>query len=169
MKLRLAGTEPESVVDGPGIRFVVFTQGCPHHCPGCHNPETWDPEAGEPVEVRELLDRIKEGKLLKGVTVSGGEPFLQAEALVELARGVRDLGLDLVVYTGFAFEELRELARSRPAYRDLLILTSILVDGPYLEAERDLALAFRGSRNQRLIDMPRSLAEGTAVEWTPRV
>lgn len=166
MKLRLAGLVPESVVDGPGIRFVVFAQGCPHHCPGCHNPETWDPEAGKLVEVEEILSMIAGARLLKGVTFSGGEPFLQAEALSELARGIKKLGLDLMVYTGYEYEELLELARTRPAYMELLELTDILVDGPYYEAQRDLTLAFRGSANQRLLDVQRSLAEAKAVEWT---
>jgi anaerobic ribonucleoside-triphosphate reductase activating protein len=130
MKLRLAGLVPESVVDGPGIRFVVFAQGCPHHCPGCHNPETWDPEAGKLVEVEEILSMIAGARLLKGVTFSGGEPFLQAEALSELARGIKKLGLDLMVYTGYEYEELLELARTRPAYMELLELTDILVAGP---------------------------------------
>lgn len=165
VKLRVAGTEPESVVDGPGIRFVVFTQGCPHRCPGCHNPETWDPDGGRLIEVQEILALIEEGKLLKGITLSGGEPFLQAGALVELARGVKELGLDVVVYTGFIFEELLELSQINPAYRELLGLTSVLIDGPYRQSERDLTLAFRGSRNQRLIDVQRSLAEHTVVEW----
>ncbi len=166
MKIRLAGYIPESVVDGPGIRFVLFAQGCDHHCPGCHNPQTHARDGGELVDLGEIFDRIKKAKLIRGVTFSGGEPFLQAAPLVQLARQIRALGLGLVTYSGYRFEELLALGGTDKAVRDLLAASDLLVDGPYMEAKRDLGLAFRGSANQRLIDVPRSLIAGQAVEWT---
>ncbi len=165
MKIRLAGFIPESVVDGPGIRFVLFAQGCEHHCPGCHNPQTHDREGGELVDLAEIMGRIKKTKLIRGVTFSGGEPFLQAAPLAQLARQLRALGLGLVTYSGYRFEQLLALGAADKAIRELLAASDILVDGPYMEAKRDLALPFRGSANQRLIDVPRSLLAGQAVEW----
>ncbi|HPU01341.1 MAG: anaerobic ribonucleoside-triphosphate reductase activating protein [Firmicutes bacterium] len=165
MKLRLAGIVPESIVDGPGIRLAIFFQGCPHRCPGCHNPETHDPAGGMEVEAAELLRRIREARGIDGVTFSGGEPFEQAAALAGLAEEIRRLGLDLVLYSGYTFEALLQKGEKEPHVRRLLEAGRLLVDGPYMEAERDLTLPYRGSRNQRLIDLPRSLAAGAAVEW----
>lgn len=167
MRLRIAGYTPDSVVDGPGIRFVIFTQGCLHNCEGCHNPKTHDPEGGDLVPVSEIVDRIKKTRLIRGVTFSGGEPFLQAAALVQLARQLRALGLNIVTYSGFTFERLLEMAAKDKAVKDLLALSDILVDGPYVHAQRDLGLAFRGSRNQRLVNLRASLKAGQAVEWDP--
>lgn len=165
MKIRLAGHIPESVVDGPGIRFVLFAQGCEHHCPGCHNPATHALDGGDLVEVAEIFDRIKKAKLLRGVTFSGGEPFLQAAPLSVLGRQIRALGLGLVTYSGYTFEELFAMSARDKAVKDLLAVTEILVDGKYMAGQRDISLAFRGSANQRLIDVPRSLLAGQAVEW----
>ncbi|AFV11500.1 anaerobic ribonucleoside-triphosphate reductase activating protein NrdG [Thermacetogenium phaeum DSM 12270] len=163
MKLRIAGYERESVVDGPGIRFVIFAQGCPHRCKGCHNPETWDFSGGREVTEEELLSIIKATKLLRGVTFSGGEPFAQAQAFASLAEKVKGLGLDIVTYTGYTFEEILEMAQHDPDKKRLLELSDLLVDGPYIEKERDISLPFRGSRNQRLIAVKDSLALGRAV------
>lgn len=165
MNLRLAGFIPESVVDGPGIRFVLFAQGCEHHCPGCHNPQTHDRDGGELVDSAEIFDRIKKTKLLRGVTFSGGEPFLQAAPLAQLGRQIRALGLGIVTYSGYRFEELLALSARDKAIKDLLSVTEILVDGKYLAAQRDISLPFRGSKNQRLIDVPQSIKTGQAVEW----
>lgn len=167
MQLRIAGITDESVVDGPGIRMVIFTQGCPHHCPGCHNPETHDPHGGSLVDTDKLLAIVRQAKrkLVRGVTFSGGEPFLQAAPLVALAKAVKQEGLDVVTYSGYYLEQLLVLAARHRDIRDLLAQTDLLVDGPYIAAERDLRLAFRGSRNQRLIDMPASLAAGRPVLW----
>lgn len=163
MKIRVCGFTRESVVDGPGIRAVVFAQGCPHHCEGCQNPETWDPDGGYDVDVELLIREIARIKLLKGVTLSGGEPFAQPEGFAELARRVKDMGLDVVTYTGFTFEELLSKAEKDQAVADLLSRTDILIDGPFIAEEKDLSLAFRGSRNQRIIDVPASLREGRPV------
>ncbi|MGO0122037.1 anaerobic ribonucleoside-triphosphate reductase activating protein [Desulfothermobacter acidiphilus] len=163
MKLRLAGIVKESVVDGPGVRYVIFAQGCLHRCPGCHNQHTWDLEAGEELEVKWLLQDIGRNPLLAGVTFTGGEPFLQAAAFAQLGRQVKErLGLSIVTYTGYTFEELLDL--DLEAVRQLLEVSDLLVDGPFRVESKSLDLPFRGSSNQRLIDVSRSLREGRAVE-----
>ena len=165
MELRVAGITRESIVDGPGMRLVIFTQGCPHHCEGCHNPETHDPAGGRIMDSTEIIDLIEAARLIRGVTFSGGEPFLQAAVLATIAKEARRRGLDIVTYTGFLFERLLELATADAGILALLRQTDILIDGPYRKAERDLRLAFRGSRNQRLLDVRQSLAAGRAVLW----
>ncbi|MCL6634443.1 MAG: anaerobic ribonucleoside-triphosphate reductase activating protein [Peptococcaceae bacterium] len=159
MELRIAGTIGESVVDGPGLRFVVFVQGCRHHCKGCHNPDTWDPAGGTAVDAEHLLAQIRAARLIKGVTFSGGEPFLQAAPLAWLGREVKKLGLDVITFTGYTWERLLALAREDRAVEELILASDYIVDGPFILAERDLALPFRGSRNQRIIDVAKSLAE----------
>lgn len=165
MELRIAGITRESVVDGPGMRLVIFTQGCPHHCPDCHNPETHDPEGGKLMDSTAIIAMIEQARLIRGVTFSGGEPFLQAEVLANIAHAVRRLGLDIVTYTGFVYEALLAQSATDPAIAALLRQTDILIDGPYKKEERDLRLAFRGSRNQRMIDVPQSLSAGQIVLW----
>ena len=161
--IRLAGIADDSIVDGPGIRVTVFGQGCPHHCPGCQNPETWPFEGGLAVEEEALAARVRQNPLAKGVTFSGGEPFAQAEGFARLAALLRP-DYELAAYTGYTFEQLA--AMEDPAVKKLLSLLDILVDGPFVESERSLSLRFRGSRNQRIIDLPKSLAAGRAVECT---
>lgn len=161
--MRLASMVSDSIVDGPGLRLTVFTQGCLHACPGCHNPETHDPGGGEEVSLASLLEKLKENPLTEGLTLSGGEPFLQAADCARLAAAAQALGLTVWVYSGFRYEAL--LAARQAAYDALLAQTDVLVDGPYVAAERDLLLTFRGSRNQRLIDVRRSRAAGRVVLW----
>ncbi len=165
--VRIAGTAGESVVDGPGLRFVVFAQGCPHRCPGCHNPETWDPAGGREISIRDLLNGICKNPLLQGVTLTGGEPFLQAGPLAELARRVKDTGKDVITYTGYTWERLLEMAEKDEGVKSLLLATDILIDGPYIRERRDLNLAFRGSANQRVIDVRASLEVKSPVliDW----
>lgn len=151
--LRISGIEPESIVDGPGFRYVIFVQGCPHGCPGCHNPQTHDFSGGREIEMNTILAEIEENPLLSGVTFSGGEPFAQPEALLWLGHKVKTMRKHLMVYSGYTYEELLDLGTERPAILELLELTDTLVDGPYLEEERDLTLAFRGSRNQRVLQL----------------
>ena len=165
MKLRLAGTVPESVVDGPGVRFALFVQGCPLRCPGCQNPHTHDPAGGEWVDTAELAALVLYRPWLDGLTLTGGEPFAQAAACLDLARRLRAAGRSVWVFTGYVFEEI--LRDGDPDQRELLASADVLVDGPYLEGRRDLGLAFRGSSNQRLIDVPASLAAGEARLWAP--
>jgi anaerobic ribonucleoside-triphosphate reductase activating protein len=169
VNLRLAGIQEESIVDGPGVRLVIFFQGCSHCCPGCHNPETHDPLGGSLISLEQVISLIDSRSGLSGVTISGGEPFEQAESAAALAAAVRKRGLDVVVYSGFTFEEL--FSRSRSDHNLLRVLQSgwLLIDGPFVTAEQDLTLPYRGSRNQRLVDLPRSLEEGRAIQWPPEI
>ncbi|MDA8233482.1 MAG: anaerobic ribonucleoside-triphosphate reductase activating protein [Clostridia bacterium] len=165
MKIRIAGITRESVVDGPGLRAVIFTQGCPRCCKGCHNPDTLDPNGGIEMDVEEVLEELGPLKLIKGVTFSGGEPFIQAVAVAYLARRVKAQGKDIVTFTGYTFEELMTLSQRDEGIKELLALTNLLIDGPFREEEKDLSLSFRGSRNQRLIDVPKSLSSGKVYEY----
>ncbi|MBQ9932138.1 MAG: radical SAM protein [Firmicutes bacterium] len=130
---------------------MIVVQGCPHRCEGCHNPQTHDFSGGNEVSAETILSEIKSDPLLSGVTFSGGEPFCQAEALAELAKEIHALGLDLMVYSGWTLEQLQEKAKKEEGVKALLEQTDILVDGPFILAERDLELDFRGSRNQRVL------------------
>ena len=163
--LRLAGFDRNGIADGPGLRCVVFVQGCPHHCPGCQNPQTWPFDGpAEVVTPSQIRDRIVATELDTGVTFSGGEPFGQADALADLADLLRPR-YDIACYTGYVFEALLKKAESEPGVRRLLERIDILVDGPFVQARRDRLLLFRGSGNQRILDVPASLAAGAAV-WT---
>lgn len=161
MELRVAGLVPESIVDGKGIRFTVFTQGCFHNCEGCHNPETHDPAGGKTVTTEYILEEFKKDPILKGITFSGGEPFLQPEPLTELAKAVHAMGKDVWTYSGFLFEDL--LNSSDPYKKELLMNCDVLIDGKFVLAERNLELRFRGSENQRVIDIKTSINSGKAV------
>ena len=164
MTLRLAGFAGDSIVDGPGIRFTTFCQGCPHHCPGCQNPETWPFEGGFEVTPEDVVEHVKRNPLTRGVTFSGGEPFAQAAAHAELARQLKAAGYEVASYTGYTFEQLLE--EQDPAKLDLLQQLDILVDGPFRQEELSLELRFRGSANQRILNVPQSLAQGRAVWCT---
>lgn len=165
MDVQLAGLVEESVVDGPGMRFVIFTQGCEHHCEGCHNPQTHDPSGGETVTLDWLKEQIDKQKLIRGITFSGGEPFLQAAAMAELARYAKEKNLHTLAYTGYTFEELLRMSKTEQDVADFLSQLDMLVDGPFILAQRDITLKFRGSKNQRLLDAAKSLKEGKAVAW----
>lgn len=167
MLMRIAGTVNDSIVDGPGLRFSVFTQGCPHGCPGCQNPETHDPNGGTEADTDDLIAQFAANPLLDGLTLTGGEPFEQPEACIRLARAARAKGLNVWVYSGATYEEL--LAQNDPGIMQLLALCDVLVDGRYVQSERSLELRFRGSRNQRLIDLPATRRNGHVVCWTPPV
>lgn len=161
--LRLSGIVEESIVDGPGLRYVLFTQGCPHCCKGCHNPETHPLEGGFVCSAEMILAQFAENPLLAGITFSGGEPFLQADALCAVAEGVRARGKEVLVYTGFTYERLLAQIERRPGVRALLELTDILIDGPYVEALKDLELHFRGSANQRVLN--REARRALRAKW----
>lgn len=161
--LRIAGIEPESFVDGPGIRLTVFTQGCHHNCPGCQNPQTHDFNGGRDVDLDEIIALIDENPLLDGVTFSGGDPMDQAAELIPLARKIKERGLNLVVFTGYTFENLQQHWNEKPEYQELLSLVDMLVDGPFIMAKKSMDVKFRGSYNQRLIDVPQSLSAGKVV------
>lgn len=156
----LAGIQTDSIVDGPGIRTTFFAQGCPHHCKGCHNPETWPMEGGLSAYTEELLDIVKSNPLCKGVTFSGGEPFVQAEGFAKLARLLTENGYEVAAYSGYTFEELYAAADAK---KELLTAIDILIDGPFVLEKKSLELNFRGSSNQRIINVQKSLALGKAV------
>lgn len=149
MDVRLFGTVNDSIVDGPGIRYAIFFQGCSHNCEGCHNPRSHDPAGGSLVNIDELIDEIRANKLLSGVTLTGGEPFEQPEAATEIARKVKALGLSVWVYSGYTLDELESMPRAA----ELLRTADVLVDGPYIASLRSLDLRFRGSSNQRIIEL----------------
>ena len=161
--LRIAGVVRESIVDGPGIRFVVFCQGCPHLCPGCHNPVTHDFDGGYPCEIEKIIKAIDENPLLDGVTFSGGEPACQPKAFLNLAKQIKERGLNIIMYSGFTLEQLNQMGEKDAAMADLLAELDYLIDGRYEEAQRDLTLLFRGSKNQRIIDMNETRKSGKII------
>lgn len=146
--IRMAGLIEESTTDGPGIRFVIFAQGCTRNCPGCHNPHTHSLTGGTEISVEELLQKIESNPLLDGITLSGGEPFLQAKPLSILARQCREHGLNVVTYTGYLLRELRE--KNDPDIDALLQQTDILIDGPFLQEKLNRRIPYRGSTNQKV-------------------
>jgi len=153
--MRLSGIKYESLVDGPGLRVVIFVQGCEMGCPGCHNPDFHARMGGREAGVQEVIRLMKKPgpgrKLARGVTFSGGEPFMQAGDLVQIAFEAKRIGWDVTTFTGYTYEEL--LARNNAEINALLDLTDYLIDGPFIQEQRDLGLKFRGSSNQRYIDM----------------
>ena len=161
MDIRIAGLVNDSIVDGPGFRYAIFTQGCPHNCPGCHNPETHSFTGGKCVDTREIIENFRKNPLLDGITLTGGDPFCQPAPCAELARAAHESNLTVWAYSGYLFEEIL----ADPAMRAMLEEVDVLVDGPFLLAQRTLSLRFRGSKNQRLIDVRRSLESGAAVEF----
>ncbi|MBQ2928318.1 MAG: anaerobic ribonucleoside-triphosphate reductase activating protein [Oscillospiraceae bacterium] len=163
--LDLSGIVSDSIVDGPGIRTTIFSQGCPHHCPGCHNPETWAFGCGTQIPEEAVVEIVQSNPLCRGVTFSGGEPFAQAGSFARLAALLKEKGYEIASYSGYTFEEL---LRGTPEQRELLAAIDILIDGPFVLAQKSLEIAFRGSRNQRILDVKKSLAAGQAVETTSR-
>lgn len=166
-QIRLFGAAPDSIVDGPGLRYSVFTQGCPHCCPGCHNPESQPFEGGTLTTVEAIVAEIKANKLIQGVTLSGGEPFSQPEACALIARECKKLGLNVWAYSGFVYEDLQGMACENEAIADLLASVDVLVDGPFVQKLHSYELKWRGSRNQRLIDMAATRKAGKVVLWEP--
>ena len=164
--MRIYGVVTDSIVDGPGFRTAIFTQGCPHHCPGCHNPESHDPDGGTEWTLEAVEAKFTGNPLLDGITLSGGEPFQQPAACAELARRAHAKGLNVWTFTGYLYEQLLQKAEADPAIADLLQQTDVLVDGPFLLDQRSLELLYKGSKNQRTIDLNKTRAEGTIVLYT---
>ena len=156
MKIRLAADlQKDSIVDGLGIRTVIWTQGCSHNCPGCHNPQSWDPKSGRDISIDELLKVIDYNDF--NVTFSGGDPLFQIEKVTELAQRIKtELGKNIWCYTGFIWENIVDDSQ----YRPLLETIDVLVDSPFILGLRDTELRFRGSSNQRIIDVKNSLKAG---------
>ena len=162
--MRIAGLVQDSIVDGPGFRFVVFTQGCQQRCEGCHNPATWDINGGEEISVEKIVAEMLKNPLTDGLTLSGGEPLLQAGECALLAAAAHESGLNVWVFSGLTIEELMTRAANEPEIERFLRQIDVLVDGAFVAAERTLSLRWRGSKNQRVIDAQKSLAAGKAVE-----
>ena len=158
--LDLSGIVSDSIVDGPGIRTCIFSQGCPHHCKGCHNPETWAFGCGTKIPVEAVVEIVQSNPLCRGVTFSGGEPFAQAEGFAKLAHLLKEKGYEVASYSGYTFEDLLNGTEEQ---KNLLEAIDILIDGPFLLEEKSLEIAFRGSRNQRILDVKKSLAARQAV------
>ena len=156
MNMRIAGIVNDSIVDGPGLRLAIFAQGCPHHCPGCHNPESHDFAGGSDMDTEKIIARMDANPLLDGITLTGGEPFEQPEACRIPADAAHARGLNVWAYSGYTFEQLCAV----PEKRRLLEACDVLVDGPFLLAERSLDLRFRGSKNQRVLKVAELLAGG---------
>ena len=161
MEIRLAGVVTESITDGPGIRYTAFTQGCPHGCPGGRKPQTHDFDAGSLRTVDDIFEEFRRNPMLKGITFSGGEPFCQPAALAELATRVHTAGRDVVTYSGWIYEELTAMRNA--GIQRLLDETDLLVDGKFILARKNLELLFRGSENQRIIDMKKTREAGKIV------
>ena len=165
--MKIAGLIQDSIVDGPGIRFVVFTQGCDIDCKGCHNPDAIDISGGTEMTVDEIISEMRSNPLTDGLTLSGGEPFMQAADCTLVAAAAHESGIDVWVYSGNSFEELINRAKSEPDVEALLNQTDILVDGRFILSERTLSARWRGSKNQRVIDVKSSLSAGTVTLWEP--
>ncbi len=159
--LNVAGIVEDSITDGPGLRFSLFVQGCPHKCVGCHNPQTHQFGAGQEMTLAEIFDKLRSNPLQSGVTFSGGEPFCQPQGLAILAKEIKACGYDLAAYSGYTFEQLVELPR--PGVKELLSQLDVLVDGRFMIEKKDLLILFRGSGNQRIIDVQASLKAGEVV------
>ena len=163
MLFRLAGEIKHSLVNGPGIRYVVFFQGCPHHCEGCQNPETHDISGGMEADTDDVMERIRKAKFLDGVTLSGGDPLMQPEACGSIARVVHEMGLSVWVYTGWTMDDILHDTRKKKALR----YVDVLIDGEFVSALQREEPLFRGSSNQRLIDVQKSLSANQVVEVRP--
>lgn len=158
--INIAGIEAESVVDGEGWRFAIFTQGCKHHCKNCHNPQTWDMCGGTQMSIDGLVDTIeeafKENILMDGVTLTGGDPLYQPDATFSLCKKLKDLDINIWLYTGFTYEEITKDEK----LMSIMKYIDVLVDGPFIESLKSLELEYRGSSNQRILDMKKTLESG---------
>lgn len=160
MKIRLSNPlQSDSIVDGEGIRTVIWTQGCPHHCKGCHNPETHSFNGGFLKDTEELIEEIKKLELQDGITFSGGDPMMQVDACIEIAKACKEMGYNIWCYTGFTFEEVL----NDPKKREFLNYIDVLVDGKFELDKKSYDAIFRGSTNQRLINVKNSLKKGRCV------
>ncbi len=158
MKIRLAAPlQKDSVVDGFGVRTVIWTQGCSHNCPFCQNPQTHDFNGGEEWTVEEIKRELDELNNQDGITFSGGDPLFQIEPVLEIAKHAKKLNLNVWCYTGWTYEEVLKLGKKNPKYLEFLNYIDVLVDGKFENDKKDLNLLFRGSSNQRLIDMKKTL------------
>lgn len=164
MKIRLASNlQYDSIVDGEGIRTVVWTQGCPHHCPGCHNPKTHEFSGGFLIDVDDIKKEILSNCNQDGITLSGGEPFSQPEACYDIANYAQSIGLNVWCYTGYTYETILSMAYENDIYMKLLQTIDVLIDGKFMKDKKSFNLKFRGSSNQRIIDVKKSLTQKEIV------
>jgi anaerobic ribonucleoside-triphosphate reductase activating protein len=161
--VRLSGIAYESLVNGPGIRRVLFSQGCSHNCKDCFNPETHSFNGGNDFNIDKLIEDINSNPMLRGVTFSGGDPLEQADKFAYIAKSVKDKGLSIWSYTGYTFEYIMEHRYNKKGWDELLSSIDVLVDGKFKPELKEEGLKYRGSKNQRIIDVPKSLASGEAV------
>ena len=165
MKIRLAAElQKDSIVDGEGIRTVIWTQGCPHKCPGCHNPMTHDFDGGALIDIEDIKKELKELTLQSGITFSGGDPFVQPKECAEIAKYAKTLGMNIWCYTGFTYEQLIKMSEHNKNIMDFLKNIDVLIDGKFILAEKSMNCAFRGSKNQRIIDVNESLKQEKIIE-----
>lgn len=155
--VRLAGIAYESLVNGPGLRRVFFAQGCRHNCKGCFNPDTHRFDGGELMDIDKLIDNVKLNPMLKGITFSGGDPFEQAKEFACIAERVKQTGLNIWCYTGYTFEYILNHMSSENNWGRLINNIDVLVDGKFDESKKECKLKFRGSSNQRIIDVKKSI------------
>ena len=157
-EIRLAADlQSDSIVDGPGLRTVIWTQGCSHKCEGCQNPQTWDFNGGGLVPLDMVYEAIDELEYQQGITFSGGDPMYQPYPCAKLAKYCKEKGYNIWVYTGFTYEEIMNMSKKDPIYLEFLKYVDVLVDGRFILKDKDLSKLFRGSKNQRLIDIPKTL------------
>lgn len=162
-KVRVSGIIEESISNGPGLRMVIFAQGCKHNCPGCHNPQSHDFVGGYELTIGEIMDMVRDNALLDGITLSGGDPFEQAHGFSQLAKLAKSEGYHVTTYTGYTFEQLMNPAIAGFGWAELLQNTDLLVDGPFIASVKNGLLKFRGSENQRIIDVPQSMECASVV------
>lgn len=162
VKVRLAKQKyiENTIVDGPDVRLYIAFQGCRHNCPGCFNPSCHSFTSGVLVDIKEVKEKIANSRYIAGITFSGGDSIEQPEAVKELSIYAHSLGLNIWLYSGYTFEQLLKDKQKMEALKEV----DVLVDGPYIQQQRDLSLAFRGSRNQRIIDIQQSIKRGKLVE-----
>ncbi|MEA5085308.1 MAG: anaerobic ribonucleoside-triphosphate reductase activating protein [Lachnospiraceae bacterium] len=162
MKIKISQVINDSIVDGSGVRLAVFTQGCIHNCPSCHNPKTHDINGGKETDTEKIAKLLADNPLLDGVTLTGGDPFMQAEQCAQIAKDAHSLGLNVWTYTGYTYEQL--LDKNDPHFNALMDNTDVLIDGRFILEQRSLELKFRGSKNQRVIDLNKTRETGNIVE-----
>lgn len=161
MKIRLAAPlQLDSVVDGEGLRMVLWFQGCEIHCPHCHNQQTWDIDGGKEYNLNDILRQINDYKdRYNGITLSGGHPLLQPKQCLEIVKYCKEINLNVWLYSGLIFENIIK----NDIFKNILEYTDVLIDGAYIDSLRDITLKWRGSSNQRVIDVQKSLKEGETI------
>lgn len=161
-KIRIAGIFNDSLVDGPGVRLSIFMQGCPHACQGCHNPNTWDKNGGYLVNLDDIVSKFSENKFLDGITLTGGDPLIHVEKSLYLAKKAKKHGLNIIIYTGFLYEDL--IKKNDKNLKELFKISDVLIDGPFIIKLHDKNLKWRGSSNQRIIALKESLESNKIIE-----